>query len=202
MAFIKESGAFLAEVSPAANNGVFERLRAVLHDGELEKRTQYMIETLFQIRKDGYENYPVVQEELDLVDEEDYVTHMTGLDDKFTDDKLLNYFVMDPDYEANEEKYDLLKKEILGDSDDEEEDDSEAEEEADDEEEEEEDEEEEAQASTSAVRDLTGTELATLRKKIYLTVMSTMSIDEIVHKLVKLSRTVIEIPEGLPKTRL
>ena len=34
--------------------GVFERLRSVLHEAQIEKRTQYMIEVMFQVRKDGF----------------------------------------------------------------------------------------------------------------------------------------------------
>ena len=33
---------------------VFERLRSILHNSEIEKRVQYMVEVMFAIRKDGF----------------------------------------------------------------------------------------------------------------------------------------------------
>lgn len=78
---MREVGLFLAENSPKANNTIFERFRAVLHEGEISKRCQYMIEVLFQVRKDKYKDNPIVQEGLDLVEEEEQITHRITLDD-------------------------------------------------------------------------------------------------------------------------
>lgn len=49
---------------------MFERFRAVLHEGEIEKRVQFVIEGLFAVRKAGFEKsgFPAVKPELDLVD--------------------------------------------------------------------------------------------------------------------------------------
>jgi len=44
-------GAHLQEVAPAGLHSVFERLRAILHEGAIDKRCQYMIEGLFAVRK-------------------------------------------------------------------------------------------------------------------------------------------------------
>ena len=41
--------------------GVFERLRSVLHEAQIEKRTQYMIEVMFQVRKDGFKVSDTIQ---------------------------------------------------------------------------------------------------------------------------------------------
>jgi pre-mRNA-splicing factor CWC22 len=79
---MKEVGLFLAENSPKANNTVFERFRAVLHQGAISKRCQYMIEVLFQVRKDRYKDNPSVPEGLDLVEEEEQITHRVTLDDQ------------------------------------------------------------------------------------------------------------------------
>lgn len=49
--FCKEVGAFLQEVAPAGLHSVFERFRAILHEGAIDKRCQYMIEGLFAVRK-------------------------------------------------------------------------------------------------------------------------------------------------------
>ena len=52
--FIKEIGLKLSEVAPRALNAIFERMRNILHEASIDKRTQYMIEVLFAIRKDNF----------------------------------------------------------------------------------------------------------------------------------------------------
>ena len=49
---------------------VFERFRAVLHEGEIDKRVQFIIEGLFAIRKAGFEasGFVAIKPELDLVE--------------------------------------------------------------------------------------------------------------------------------------
>ena len=47
--FLKEVGQKLSEVSPRGLRSIFERLRHVLHESTLDKRTQYMIEVMFQV---------------------------------------------------------------------------------------------------------------------------------------------------------
>jgi pre-mRNA-splicing factor CWC22 len=79
--FMKEVGAFLAQEASGANEGVFERLRNILHEGKIEKRIQYMIEVLFQIRKDKYKENPPIPPELHLVEDEDQITHTLELDE-------------------------------------------------------------------------------------------------------------------------
>lgn len=49
--FCKEVGAFLQDVAPAGLHSVFERFRAILHEGAIDRRCQYMIEGLFAVRK-------------------------------------------------------------------------------------------------------------------------------------------------------
>ncbi|KAF5097590.1 hypothetical protein D0Z00_002348 [Geotrichum galactomycetum] len=193
VAFMKEVGAFLAEACKAGNNGVFERFRAILHEGNLEKRTQYMIEVLFQVRKDNFKNNEIIPVDLDLVEEDDQVTHMIGLDDQLKGEEILNVFKFDPDYEANEEKYNEMKREILGDDEEESGSDNDSVDSVS------EDEEEPAPTSTTqtsgaepvVIKDMTNVELVTLRKTIYLTIMSSMSVDEAAHKLFR-----VVVPEG------
>lgn len=62
-------------------NAIFEMLRNILHEGQLEKRIQYMIEVMFQVRKDGFKDHAAITEELDVVEEEDQITHLITLDD-------------------------------------------------------------------------------------------------------------------------
>lgn len=47
--FLKEVGQKLTEVSPRGIHAIFDRLRNVLHEADLDKRTQYMIEVMFQV---------------------------------------------------------------------------------------------------------------------------------------------------------
>lgn len=79
--FMREVGAFLAENSPKANASVYERFRVVLNEGTISQRVQFMVEVLMQIRKDKYKDNPILPEGLDLVPEEDQITHQVALED-------------------------------------------------------------------------------------------------------------------------
>lgn len=185
--FMREVGAHLATVSPKPNNAIFESFRTILHEGKIDKRTQYMIEVLFQVRRDKFKDNPAVIEDLDLVEEEDQITHYIGLDDDdLQTEESLNIFKFDPDFEENEQKYAAIKAEILGEgeSDEDESGSSGSSEESD----ESEDEEEEERMQ---INDQTNADLIELRRKIYLTVMSSVDFEECCHKLMKL-----DIPDG------
>jgi len=214
--FTREVGAYLAENSPKANATVFERFRAVLNEGSISHRVQYMIEVLMQVRKDRYKDNPILAEGLDLVDEDDQITHQIQLEEDlqvqeglsefilslpwvvFPDGCLKDIFKFDPKYVENEEKYKSIKGEILGDDSDEDEDGSE---------EDSEDEDEEgsyrqfslcmslslfaAGKTQEAIEDRTETNLVNLRRVIYLTIMNALNYEEAVHKLLK-----VQIDEG------
>lgn len=79
--FMREVGAFLAENSPKANASVYERFRVVLNEGTISQRVQFMVEVLMQVRKDKYKDNPILPEGLDLVPEEDQITHQVALED-------------------------------------------------------------------------------------------------------------------------
>mmetsp|Transcript_22707 Transcript_22707/g.90955 ORF Transcript_22707/g.90955 Transcript_22707/m.90955 type:complete len:311 (-) Transcript_22707:1814-2746(-) len=61
ISFVKECGALLTEVSPQGIHAVFERLRSILHEGEIDKRVQYMIEALFSVRRSVSRLPPLTQ---------------------------------------------------------------------------------------------------------------------------------------------
>lgn len=174
----RECGAHLEEMNPAIANAIYDEFRRLLHDSDLENRTQYMIEVIFQIRKDKYRDHPAVKEELDLVEEEDMITHRISLDDEISTQDSLNVFKYDPEYEENEEKYKTLKAVILGEADG---DDSEYESGSSSEGE------EAAEERTLEIKDQTNTDLVNLRRTIYLTIMSSSQAEEACHKLMKLS---------------
>lgn len=97
---------------------MFERFRAILHEGQIDKRVQFMIEGLFAVRKAQFEGFPAVLPELDLVEEDDQITHEISLDDKLVPETHLDVFKVDPNFEENENEYAQIKKEILGESED------------------------------------------------------------------------------------
>ena len=77
LAFVKEVGASLDDKCKAALMAIMDRFRAILQEGSVQKRTQYMIEGMFAIRKAGFESqgFIAVKPELDLVEEDDQITH-------------------------------------------------------------------------------------------------------------------------------
>uniref|UniRef100_A0A286Y1K2 Pre-mRNA-splicing factor CWC22 homolog n=1 Tax=Cavia porcellus TaxID=10141 RepID=A0A286Y1K2_CAVPO len=117
--FLKECGLKLTQVSTRGVNAIFERLRNILHESEIDKRVQYMIEVMFAVQKDGFKDHPVILDGLDLLEKDDQFTHMLPLEDDYNPEDVLNVFKMDPNFMENEEKYKAIKKEILdeGDSD-------------------------------------------------------------------------------------
>jgi pre-mRNA-splicing factor CWC22 len=69
---------------------IFERLRNILHESEIDKRVQYMIEVMFAVRKDGFKDHPVILDGLDLVEEDDQFTHMLPLEDEYNPEDVLS----------------------------------------------------------------------------------------------------------------
>ncbi|KAJ3087647.1 pre-mRNA-splicing factor cwc22, partial [Phlyctochytrium bullatum] len=182
--FMREVGAFLADMAPRASNAVFERFRGILHEGAIDKRTQYMVEVLFQVRKDKFKDNPPVLPELELVEDEDQITHYRSLDEEdLNTEETLNVFKFDPKYRENEDRYEAIKKEILGESDDE---DDEDEDESDDEGEANEEDLVGKAEQQMKIIDATNTNLINLRRAIYLTIMSSLNFEECAHKLMKL----------------
>lgn len=178
----REVGQHMEEMSGPIALAVFDQFRNILHEADIDKRVQYMIEVLFQVRKDHYKNNPAIKEELDLVEEEDQITHRTGLDDEIDVQDSLNIFKYDTQWEEHEEAYKKLKAEILGEGSDEDDDDDESDESS---------EEEEDDIQQTDIKDQTNTDLVNLRRTIYLTIMSSIDFEECCHKLMK-----INLPPG------
>ena len=179
----REVGQLLEEFSGPVALLVFDRFRNILHEQDLDKRVQYMIEVLFQNRKDKWKDNPAVKEELDLVEEEDQVTHQIDLEDELQAQDTLNIFKFDEEWDEHEAAYKKIKAEILGEASG-----SEDENEGSDESSDEEEAEEERQME---IKDQTNTDLVNLRRTIYLTIMSSIDFEESVHKLMK-----INLPPG------
>ena len=179
----REVGQHLEEMSQPIALAVFDQFRSILHEADIDKRVQYMIEVLFQVRKDRYKDNPAIKEELDLVEEEDQITHQIDLDEDVNVQDTLNIFKFDPEWEQNEEAYRNLKAEILGEGSDDEDAESGSEESSEDEEDEEE--------KQMEIKDQTNTDLVNLRRTIYLTIMSSLDFEEACHKLMK-----VQLPPG------
>ncbi|EFJ09007.1 hypothetical protein SELMODRAFT_130630 [Selaginella moellendorffii] len=176
--FLKECGAYLLGISPKCFQMVFDRLRAVLHEGEIDKRVQFMIEDVFALRKSNFQGHPAIMREVDLVVEGDQETHQISLLDKDLDPESgLDIFSEDPDYLENEKKYEAIKSSILGKQ---EKNGSEPNDPDDGEDEEEEED------PSQGIQDVTETDLVNLRRTIYLTIMSSVGFEEAGHKLLKM----------------
>ncbi|PIA13392.1 MIF4G-domain-containing protein [Coemansia reversa NRRL 1564] len=208
VAFMREVGAFLADIAPRVLNAVFDTFRSILHEAEIDKRVQYMIEVLFQYRRDGFKDSPTIPDGLDLVDEDDQIIHEVAIDDDDLEAQdELNVFKFDEDFEENEHKYESIRRGILGEdnssedsggvsdaeSSDGESSGSESGTEGDSESEHHSDREESGatpsttkQTEPQKIHDLTETELINLRRTIYLSIMSSMSFEEAAHKLLKI----------------
>ncbi|KAK3195502.1 hypothetical protein Dsin_026812 [Dipteronia sinensis] len=186
--FVTECGSILQDLSPKGLHGIFERFRGILHEGEIDKRVQFLIEGLFAVRKAKFQGYPAVRPELDLVDLEDQLTHEISLEDEVNQEITLDIFKPDPQFLENEKRYEELKKTILGEeSDDEEGSDAASGDEDDDDDDDDEDEDdEEEDEEQMKIRDETETNLVNLRRTIYLTIMSSVDFEEAGHKLLKI----------------
>ncbi|GAV29214.1 hypothetical protein PMKS-002696 [Pichia membranifaciens] len=167
-------------------------LRNILSEDIVDSRSQFLIQSFFDTFNKKVEEEQAIDEDLDLVEESDCVVHKFSLKDRIQGDDQLDVFQYDKDYKQHNEKYNLLRKEILG-SDVE----SEAEEEVDDnsdfssdneedDKEEDDKETEDSKKLTVQIKDLTEQELTNYQKNVYLTVMSSMSPEEATHKLLRL----------------
>ncbi|KAL3529830.1 hypothetical protein ACH5RR_009152 [Cinchona calisaya] len=182
--FVTECGSMLQDLCPRGLHGIFERFRGILHEGEIDKRVQFLIEGLFALRKAKFQGYPAVRPELDLVEQEDQLTHEISLSDQIDPEIALDIFKLDPNFLENEKKYEELKKSILGEeSEDEADSDGGSEDEDEDDDDEDESNEEEEQMK---IKDETETNLVNLRRTIYLTIMSSVDFEEAGHKLQKI----------------
>jgi pre-mRNA-splicing factor CWC22 len=182
----KEVGQHMEEMNPQIALAVYDQFRSILHEADIDKRVQYMIEVLFQIRKDKYKNNPALKEELDLVEEEDQITHSPSLEDTLNTEEGTNIFKFDAEWEANEEMYRKFKVEVLG-----EESGSEDEDDEDGDDASEDDASEDDAEKAMEIKDQSNTDLVNLRRSIYLTIMSSGGFEEACHKLMR-----INLPAG------
>eukprot|EP00357_Protocruzia_adherens_P001393 CAMPEP_0115004928 /NCGR_PEP_ID=MMETSP0216-20121206/19549_1 /TAXON_ID=223996 /ORGANISM="Protocruzia adherens, Strain Boccale" /LENGTH=935 /DNA_ID=CAMNT_0002371119 /DNA_START=97 /DNA_END=2905 /DNA_ORIENTATION=- len=189
--FMTECGQVLADLTPVGVNAIFERFRGILHEGEIDTRVQYNIENLLTVRKSEFKDHPGVIEDLDLVEEDDQITHEISLDSDVKGEDNLNFFKHDPEFEQHEKEWDEIKKEILGEDSDDENDDDDGDDEDDDEDSDDSDEEEDDDKNREKIVDLTEQDLIDMKKDIYLVIQSSLDHNDCCHKLLKMN-----FPEG------
>ncbi|VUZ43591.1 unnamed protein product, partial [Hymenolepis diminuta] len=185
VALLKECGAFLSRVVPKGLAGIFDHLRRILNESQCDKRISYMIEVLLQIRRDKWRDYPTVIPELDLIEEDDQITHTLSLLDQVDTEDGLNIYRFDPEYEVNEARYLEIRESFFGDDDSDKSGGSESE--SDSENSDEEDGGVQGPGEQEGVIiDQTETNLVHLRRTIYLMLQSSISADEGAHRLLQL----------------
>ncbi|KAI8573158.1 hypothetical protein RHMOL_Rhmol01G0256900 [Rhododendron molle] len=112
--FVTECGSILQDLCSRGLHAIFERFRGILHEGEIGKRVQFLIEGVFVIRKARFQGYPAVRKELDLVEQDDRLTHEISLQEEELDpENALDVFKTDAEAVANEECYEQLKRQYL-----------------------------------------------------------------------------------------
>jgi pre-mRNA-splicing factor CWC22 len=177
-----ECGATLSEVSSKGVFFIFERLRQVLQEGLVEKRVQYMIESLFEARRNKFVSYPAISLDLDLVSADDQTAHEVDvIEGEIEGEEHLNIFTpIDAETFVQEaEDWRIMSREILGIAEGQEEEVYEEDEgiqEA----------KVEAERAAERIADFTEQDLINLRKTIYLAIMSSANFEECVHKILSL----------------
>jgi pre-mRNA-splicing factor CWC22 len=196
----------LQETSPNGLRAVLERFRHILHQGLVSDKLQYAIEDLLVCAASSkdvfFVKHPIP--ELDLVEEEDQITHDIGLDDDADNATLelvrqdaIDTYRFDEEYEENEQTWNKIRAEILGDDEDDETNEGESANSAESDAEKEEEkaaamlDPEKAQKKQDFIQDLSEQDLIHLRRTIYLTIMSSASYEECAHKLAS-----VKIPQG------
>lgn len=168
---VQQCGSAIRQYTPRGLDAVFERLREILHEGEMDKRTECLIDGLFAIRRSRFSGYPAVCPELDIVELDDQVTHGISLCNEMDPEMNLDVFHPDPQVLiSDDERYKLLKAIVLR-------------EDADD---------EDAVSNQGKfeqecdIEDETETDLVNLRRTILLTMMSGIDFEDAGHKLLSI----------------
>lgn len=190
--FIRECGSKLDQLNSPYLFEVFRTLRDLTLENDFDTRTHNMIDLIHVIRKEKFKDYPPIKPTLDLLDEDDRITHTIELAGPKKEDfhMDLNYFKFDPKWSENETKYDDFKKSLL------EEDDGETDYsdtgESSDEDQDKTDTEKDVKPDIKPdikpdqkIIDATGADLIAFRRNVYLTIKSSVRHEEVVHKLLK-----------------
>jgi len=193
--FMLHVGAKLTELNKKLVESIRRKFLDIVQKGEnIDVRVQYAIETLLAQFKKQFIDHPAIPEELNLIDDDDLIIHEhLTLNEKHDSEKTLNIFHFDADWDKHEKEYKRIRDEILGADDDSSSDGDSSSDEGDDEDSS--DEESEGQfvpptpAATNQrvnILDMTNTNTLNMRRKIYLITKSSISFEEMGHKLLKM----------------
>ncbi|KAH0481509.1 MAG: hypothetical protein KVP17_000184 [Porospora cf. gigantea B] len=176
--FMLEVGQVLEEVSVQAYRSVVERLRAIQREGTCEVKVLYAIDRIFDAMRKRFVDYPGLPDDLDLVDEDDQISHALDLlDPNLQPDESLHVFrETDPEvYAAESARWKEISMEILGEA------------ESDDSEDGASSEDSEDDPATTMIVDFTEEQMIQLRKAVYLVFRSAANFEEGVHKLMQMN---------------
>lgn len=193
--FIKHVGQRLFDIIPQGMISIFDTLRNMLHNDRISDRIKQQIEELIVIRRNEFSDYPAIQDCYDLIDINEQITHELMLDDTYGTEENLNMYQYDNDYKLHEKQWNEIKLEIVGETEEVlvddnteqvEDNDVQQQEYADNTTAETGTDTTQQQSTTLQITDMTEADTVNLRRSIYLTIMSSITADECVHKLLKL----------------
>ncbi|CCG26049.1 hypothetical protein CORT_0C06770 [Candida orthopsilosis Co 90-125] len=170
-------GRFLLIKSKVPTTVILNRIKDLLQEDQekLNLRSKNSMRYTLRLGQSQFRSIPLIAKQLDLVDDEDKQTHVIDLQGSLFAKDYLNVYRFDEDYDRHEKEYSELRQEILqGGEEDGGDNETEPAKEA------------TVTKPTETVSDMTQSELLQYQKQVYLTVMSSMSSEEAVHKLLKL----------------
>ncbi|SOV17031.1 cell cycle control protein, putative [Plasmodium sp. gorilla clade G2] len=229
--FLAEVGELYTNICRKGLDIIFDRLKDIIQEGQINIKTQYDIEKLWNYRKNNFKDFPSVHDDLNLIDEEEKIIHEIDLlDENFNSQEELNIFREVPyeQYQEEDNEWKNISQELLfGDDssnekkkkkkknkknketngsdseklsnyeldekDDENDNSSEDSEAQKSDTNESNDDENDSDGSNiddddnEEIHDMTEQYLINLRKNVYLSIMSSLSYEECVHKLLKLN---------------
>ncbi|KEG03899.1 hypothetical protein YYE_00801 [Plasmodium vinckei vinckei] len=214
--FLAEVGQLYMNICRSGLDIIFDRLKDIIQEGNINVKTQYDIEKLWNYRKTYFKDFPTVVEDLDIIGEDDKIVHEIDLlDETINNQEELNIFREVPyeQYEKEDQEWADISRELLDDDDnsrskrknkkgsdsDGSSDSSKSESYTDDSSTDSENDSNSGNNNTSGesndeeddnkeeIHDMTEQYLINLRKNIYLSIMSSLSFEECVHKLLKLT---------------
>ncbi|KAA0193885.1 hypothetical protein HAZT_HAZT003139, partial [Hyalella azteca] len=182
-AFLRECGQKLQKLCPRTMVQIFNSLKNIIKKGKLEERVKYMFEAILIEGKNGFKDNPAVLVELDLVEKYDQITHVAELVGKLDSENILNVFKHDPEFKVNVGRYMEMRASILGESSAGEDGENGSESSGADSNDEEESEDKENVGQD--ILDQTESNMLAFRRTIYLTLRSSLTVDEATHKILK-----------------
>ncbi|CAN3377205.1 pre-mRNA-splicing factor Cwc22p [Diutina rugosa] len=162
-------GQHLETQAKTASATIFDRFRQLMTMSHVSTASNRRIKRLFDHRKTKFHKYPPIPKSLDLVPEADRPKPLViDLGSKIDAQDATSFFAVDPEFDNLEKEYfDEVIPEVLGPTP-----------EADDP--------TEPGNTNLVINDFSDSERIALQKQVYLVIMSSLSADEAVHKLLRL----------------